>query len=159
MNWLEQLERDLDERLSAFLRNNPAQEQRFLDQHLRDRAQALQRQRTQLQQDAKEQRRQLLQLAEDVRGWHTRTERARRAGAKDLASRATAHLEGLMQQGRRLWGDLEDLGRRFKEVDQQLEAVIQQQKKAQPADLDKDWAQFEAEQELEQLRRRSGFNA
>ena len=94
-----------------------------------------------------------------MRGWHTRTERARRAGAKDLASRATAHLEGLMQQGRRLWGDLEDLSRRFKEVDQQLEAVIQQQKKAQPADLDKDWAQFEAEQELEQLRRRSGFNA
>ena len=55
-NWLEQLERELDQRLSAFLRNNPVQNQLFQDQHQQDRAQALQRQRQQLQQDAEQMR-------------------------------------------------------------------------------------------------------
>ena len=42
-SWLEQLERELDARLSAFLRNNPVQEDLFSEQHLKDRAAALQR--------------------------------------------------------------------------------------------------------------------
>ena len=46
-SWLEQLERELDARLSAFLRNNPVQDQLFSEQHLKDRAGALQRQRQQ----------------------------------------------------------------------------------------------------------------
>ena len=47
MSWLEQLERELDQRLSGFLRNNPLQDQLFQEQHSRDRAQSLQRQRQQ----------------------------------------------------------------------------------------------------------------
>ena len=31
MSWLEQLERELDQRLSGFLRNNPLQDQLFQD--------------------------------------------------------------------------------------------------------------------------------
>ena len=74
-SWLEQLERELDARLSAFLRNNPVQEHLFSEQHLKDRAAALQRQRQQLQGEAKQQRQQLLRLAEDVRAWRSRVER------------------------------------------------------------------------------------
>ena len=37
-NWLEQLERELDERLAAFLSQNPVQEQLFRQQHQLDRA-------------------------------------------------------------------------------------------------------------------------
>ena len=44
-NWLEQLERELDERLAAFLSQNPVQEQLFRQQHQLDRARSLQRQR------------------------------------------------------------------------------------------------------------------
>ena len=66
-NWLEQLERELDQRLAAFLSQNPVQEQLFRQQHQLDRARSLQRQRQQLQQDAEEQRKQLLALAADVR--------------------------------------------------------------------------------------------
>ena len=157
-SWLEQLERELDARLSAFLRNNPIQEQLFRDQHLQDRAKALQRQRSQLKQEANEQRRQLLQLADDVRGWRQRCNRAHQAGAADLAKRADTHLTRLMQQGRSLWSDLEDLGRRFGEVDRQLE-MLSKQKSSGSTNLEADWAQFEAEQELEELRRRSGLNS
>ena len=158
MSWLEQLERELDARLSAFLRSNPNQERLFRDQHLRDRADALKRQRIQLKAEADVQRRQLLDLAADVRGWRERMNRAQKAGADDLAARAANHLEGLMQQGRHLWSDLDDLGRRFSEVDQQLGRLSEEETRAsRPADLDRDWALFEAEQELKDLRRRHGL--
>ena len=157
-SWLEQLERELDARLSAFLRNNPVQDNLFSEQHLRDRAGALQRQRQQLQSEAKQQRQQLLRLADDVRGWRSRVDRARAAGADDLAKRAEQHLSSLMNQGRALWADLEDLGRRFNEVERQLNELVQQRQTPSPSTLEKDWALFEAEQELEQLRRDAGLS-
>ncbi len=156
-SWLEQLERELDARLSAFLRNNPVQDNLFSEQHLRDRAGALQRQRQQLQSEAKQQRQQLLRLADDVRGWRSRVDRASAAGADDLAKRAEQHLSSLMNQGRALWADLEDLGRRFNEVERQLDELVQQRQTPSPSTLEKDWALFEAEQELEQLRRDAGL--
>ena len=156
-NWLEQLERELDQRLAAFLSKNPVQEQLFRQQHQLDRARSLQRQRQQLQQEAEDQRKQLLALAADVRAWTERTERARRAGEQELSRRAEQHLNGLMDQGRSQWTDLADLGRRFKEVDQQLSALSRQQSNG-VSSLDRDWALFEAEQELEQLRRDAGLS-
>ena len=156
-NWLEQLERELDQRLSAFLRNNPVQEALFREQHQLDRARALQRQRQQLQAEAEEQRRQLLALAAEVRAWTQRTQRARQANQPNLAQRAEQHLANLMEQGRNLWSDLADLGRRFQEVDAQL-TDLKQCQSASRSTLDADWAQFEAEQELEQLRRQAGLS-
>ena len=156
MSWLEQLERELDQRLSGFLRNNPLQDQLFQEQHSRDRAQSLQRQRQQLQQEATLQRQQLLQLAEDVRAWRQRSQKAREANASDLANRADQHLNGLMEQGRQLWNDLDDLGRRFNEVEQQLLELKTQQKTPSGSYLEKDWALFEAEQELRELRKNAG---
>ena len=157
MSWLEQLERELDQRLSGFLRNNPLQDQLFQEQHSRDRAEALQRQRQQLQQEAEQQRQQLLHLAEDVRAWRQRSQKARDANASDLASRADQHLHGLMDQGRQLWDDLNGLGRRFNEVEQQLMDLKTQQKEPSGSDLEKDWALFEAEQELRELRNNAGL--
>ena len=122
-NWLEQLERELDAKLSAFLRKNPVQENLFSEQHLKDQAGELQRQRQKLQREAKQQRQQLLRLAEDVRAWRWRIDRVKAAGVTDLAQRAEQHLTSLMKQGRALWADLEDLGRRFTEVEQQLEEL------------------------------------
>ena len=157
-SWLEQLERELDKRLSEFLRNNPTQDQLFQDQHQQDRASALKRQRRQLQQDAEEQRRQLLYLADQVKDWRERIQRADRAGATDLADRARHHLDQLMTQGRHLWSDLENLGRRFEEVDGQLAELSSQPASANRKDLDRDWAMFEAEQELKRMRRDAGLS-
>ena len=133
MTWLDQLELELDQRLAAFLRSNPVQEQLFRDQHQRDRIRALMRQRQQLSEEATEHRRQLLALAAEVKDWNDRIERARRAGAMDLAGRADQHRSGLMEQGRQLWTDLAALGRRFDEVDRQLSEVKQPQKSPVPS--------------------------
>ena len=156
--WLEQLERELDKRLSEFLRNNPIQDQLFQDQHQQDRAMALKRQRRQLQQDAEEHRRQLLDLADQVKDWRERIQRADRAGATDLADRAGHHLNQLMTQGRHLWSDLENLGRRFEEVDGQLAELSRQPQSSNQKDLDRDWAMFEAEEELKRMRRDAGLS-
>ena len=156
MTWLDQLEQELDQRLASFLRSNPVQDQLFREQHQRDRVRALQRQRQQLTEEATEHRRQLLALAAEVKAWSDRIERARRAGAADLAQRADQHRGQLMEQGRKLWGDLTALGRRFDEVDRQLSDIKQHQKK--PSTLSEDWALFEAEQELEELRRQAGLS-
>ena len=156
--WLEQLERELDKRLSEFLRNNPVQDQLFQDQHQQDRAAALKRQRRQLQQDAEEQRQQLLELADQVKAWRDRIQRADLAGATDLADRARQHLDQLMTQGRNLWSDLENLGRRFEEVDAQFADLNRQPPSANRKDLDRDWAMFEAEQELKRMRRDAGLS-
>ena len=157
-DWLEQLEQELDARLSAFLRNNPVQEHLFSEQHLKHKPPTLQRQRQQLQSEEKQQRQQLLRLAEDVRAWRSRVERARAAGEADLAGRAEQHLTSLMNQGRSLWADLEDLGRRFNEVELLLQELHQQKQTPSPSTLEKDWALFEAEQELEQMRRDAGLS-
>ena len=61
-------------------------------------------------------------------------------------------------QGRALWADLEDLGRRFNEVERQLQELQQQKHMPSHSTLEKDWALFETEQELEQLRRDAGLS-
>ena len=156
-SWLDQLERELDQRLSAFLRSNPLQSQRFQDQHQQDRAVALQRQRQQLQQEAEQQRKRLIDVAEKIRSWTERTKRAKQAGANELARRAQTHLDELMAQGRQQWSDLDNLGRRFGEVEAQLKDLANQTGSS-ISGLEQDWAHFEAEQELEQLRHDKGLS-
>jgi hercynine metabolism protein len=157
--WLDQLERNLEERLDAFLRSNPDQDRLLQEQHLQDRQRTLSSRRDQMQLQARELRRQLLSLAEQVQAWGERTKKARDAGAEDLALRAANHVNSLMNQGRDLWNELEELGRSFRDLDQQISDLNQKTSQRQGArSLDEDWALFEAHQELEELRRKQGFS-
>ena len=155
-NWLEQLERELDQRLSAFLSQNPVQEQLFNSNTWLTGFDLCSANGSSCNRSGGAAK-QLLALAADVRAWTERTKRARRAGEQELSRRAEQHLNGLMDQGRSQWTDLADLGRRFKEVDQQLSDLSRQQS-SKSSSLEQDWALFEAEQELEQLRRDSGLS-
>ena len=157
--WLDNLERSLDERLERFLRNNPGQEVLLHEQHLQDRQRDLHKRYGDQQRQAKELRRQLLTLADEVHAWTTRSQKAHRAGALELAKRADQHVVDLMKQGRILWHELETLGVQFKDVEQQLNNLRAQTKKSSSKrSLDEDWALFEAQQELEELRRQRGIN-
>ncbi|SBO43989.1 hercynine metabolism protein [Cyanobium sp. NIES-981] len=160
MSWLDELETKLEQELERFLAANPDQEALLQDQEDRDHRRELLSQRRSLQNQAERQRHGLLQLAGEIRQWQERCRKARAAGATDLADRAEAHLEALMQQGRRRWQELADLGVRFAEVEQAITALAARQAEArrssQGVDLEREWAAFEAEQELERLRRRQG---
>ena len=158
MSWLDDLERSLEQRLDAFLRSNPHQDVLLREQHLQDRQRSLQKRRQRLQQEAEDLRRQLLNLATEVRDWSTRCQRARDAGATDLAERADQHINTLMQQGRQLWGDLDRLGLSFRSVEEELNDLAVTNNKPSPGrSLNEDWALFEAQQELEELRRQQGL--
>lgn len=166
MSWLDELEARLEQELEAFLASNPAQDALLREQEARDRQARLIGRRRQLQLEADQLRSGLLQRADDIRQWRQRMERARAAGAQDLATRAAAHLNELMDQGRRQWQQLEALGREFGQLERQLSELSQRSRHAagtqgtvQPdarrtnSDLEQAWAAFETEQELERLRR------
>ncbi|MBL6798122.1 MAG: hypothetical protein ISQ53_04930 [Synechococcus sp. BS307-5m-G39] len=157
--WLDQLERNLEDRLNAFLQANPDQDRLLREQHLQDRQRDLNRRRDQMQSQAKDLRRQLLSLAEQVQAWGERSRKARAAGARELAIRAEGHVQTLMEQGRDLWGELETLGREFQSLDRQISDLRRQASNpSKGRSLDEDWALFEARQELEELRRRQGLD-
>ena len=159
MSWLDELERSLDQRLDAFLKANPHQDILLRDQHLQDRQRSLEQQRLQLQHQAHDLRRQLLNLAEEVRNWTARSDRARTAGAQELAKRADQHIQALMNQGRDLWTELNALGATFQTVEQQLDQLMTSNKTPSPSrNLEQDWALFEAQQELDELRRQHGLS-
>lgn len=166
-NWLEELEARLEQQLEAFLRGNPQQEALLAEQEQRDRQQRLLGERLKLRQEAELQRQGLLRLAGEIRQWQERVERARKAGADDLARRAEAHIATLMEQGRNRWQTLGELGERFDAVERDL-AGLTGRTAAAPApaaqggpppdpmvELEQAWARFETQQELEALRRRN----
>ena len=171
--WLDDLESRLESTFEAFLRANPGQEALLQEQEERDRQQRLRRQRLELQGQAELGRRRLLELAEEIRRWQARVQRAREAGAEDLAGRAEAHISGLMEQGRQRWQELGELGSRFAAVEQELAQLARQApaSAAPPSStpeggapatgsraqtLEADWARFEAQQELQELKKRMG---
>jgi hercynine metabolism protein len=159
MSWLDELERSLEQRLDAFLKANPHQDILLRDQHLQDRQRSLEQQRLQLQHQAHDLRRQLLNLAEEVRNWTARSDRARTAGAQELAKRADQHIQALMNQGRDLWTELNALGATFQTVEQQLDQLMTSNTRPSPSrNLEQDWALFEAHQELDDLKRQHGLS-
>jgi hypothetical protein len=61
-----------------------------------------------------------------------------------------------MDQGRHRWRALADLGQRFGGVEQELAELVRRRRSATAStpDLEADWARFEAQQELQDLKRR-----
>ena len=165
-SWLDELEARLNQQLESFLRANPQQEALLAEQAQRDRQQRLLHERLKLRQEAELQRQGLLRLAGEIRQWQERSERARGAGAEELAARAEAHIATLMEQGRNRWQTLAELGERFAAVERELADLTAAPTPPAPgrsgervadgmAELEQDWRRFEAQQELEALRRRN----
>jgi len=165
-SWMEELEARLNQQLESFLRANPQQEALLAEQAQRDRQQRLLHERLKLRQEAELQRQGLLRLAGEIRQWQERSERARGAGAAELAARAEAHIATLMEQGRNRWQTLAELGERFAAVERELAELTAAPTPPAPgrsgervadgmAELEQDWRRFEAQQELEALRRRN----
>jgi hercynine metabolism protein len=164
-SWLEELEARLNQQLESFLRANPQQEALLAEQAQRDRQQGLLNERLKLRQEAELQRQGLLRLAGEIRQWQERTERAKGAGAQELASKAEAHIATLMEQGRSRWQTLAELGERFAGVERELAELTAAPTPPSPghpgesvadgmAELEQAWKHFESQQELEALRRR-----
>ena len=159
-SWWQELERELEHQFDSFLGDHPGQQELLEQEEWREQQRRRQQRLLEIEQQAQRLRQQLLTLSGEIKAWHQRVERARQAQAHDLADQASAHLDGLMAQGRAQWQTLAALGAE----DQQLRAESSRAaaqapqrppRQQQPAtnDLESAWSRFEAEQELEQLRR------
>jgi hercynine metabolism protein len=159
-DWFDELESRLNAKLEQFLEANPAQEALLQQQEQAERRQDLIRRRRQLQGEAERERQILLQLAEDIRQWQQRIQRARDAGALELAERAEGHCASLMERGRLAWDQLGRLGETWEAINQELAQLQDQERRARPRnnsrpmDLEQEWAAFETNQDLERLKRR-----
>ena len=162
-NWWQELERDLEQQFDSFLKNHPGQRELLEQEEHRAQQQRRQSRLQEIEAKAQALRSELLVLSEDIRAWRGRVERAQGANATDLASRAEVHLGSLMGQGREKWQSLSVLGEENRQLKEAIAKAEQESPKPPPsppeaghADLEEAWKCFEAQQELERLRREKG---
>jgi len=156
-SWFQNLEKELDEKLADFLQANRYQNSLLIQQDKEDLYQTLKLKQQKLQEKAEGKRKALLALANDVDQWTGRATHAKKAGAKSLACRADDHVKKLMNKGRAIWKELDGIGKEFKEAQKLILDLTKQSEIPRP-NLEQEWAKFETEEELDQLKRRSGLN-
>ncbi|MBD2022710.1 TIGR04376 family protein [Leptolyngbya sp. FACHB-36] len=176
----------LETQLEEFLRNNPHLELMVLEEKLREQEEETLKLMSDLKHQEKQLQDDILGLAREIQLWHARIDKAKAAGRVDLAEPAQAHEAVLLRQGNQKWGQMEmmkqriqqtqDLQRqieaRRKEVQQQVtqaqttrtssqtgpswEAIGSSSNPSNSADLEQQFRRWEAEQDLEQLKRNLG---
>ncbi|MEN9224529.1 MAG: TIGR04376 family protein [Thermostichus sp. HHBFW_bins_43] len=182
MGLIDDLIRFLETRLEEFLKAHPEIELQALDEQLRqqesDTLRLLQESRTQEQALQKS----ILSLGEEIKTWHFRIEKARRANRPDLAQGAQRREADLLQKGSQLWSQMKGLKEKIQQMEgllpqirqrrQEVKAKLQEVKAAQAKsasrndfgfggwakpsdawdDLEKQFHQLEVEEELRKLR-------
>ena len=157
-SWWQRLEQELEQQFDRFLSDHPNQKELLDQEHWNEQQRRKHHRLLGIDQEAQDLRQRLLKLSKEISAWSGRVKRARSAGADDLAGRAETHLSQLMGQGRAQWQSLATLGEEANRLKQEL-ATTQQPPKSRTgtaADLEDAWRRFEAEQELDELRRRKG---
>ena len=155
-SWWQRLEQELQEQFDRFLSDHPNQKELLDQEHWNEQQRRKHQRLLGIDGEAQELRQRLLKLSKDISAWSERVGRARAAGAHDLAGKAETHLSHLMGQGRVQWQALASLGEEAKQLKQELAAAKQPptSRTGTAADLEDAWKRFEAEQELDELRRR-----
>ena len=155
-SWWQRLEQELEQQFDRFLSDHPNQKELLDQEHWNEQQRHKHQRLLGIDQEAQDLRQRLLKLSKEISAWSGRVKRARTAGAHDLASRAETHLSHLMGQGRAQWQALASLGEEAKQLKQELAATKQPptSRTGTAADLEDAWKRFEAEQELDELRRR-----
>ena len=153
-SWWQKLEQELEQQFDRFLSDHPNQKELLDQEHWNEQQRRKQQRLIDLDQEAQQLRQQLLKLSQDIKAWSDRVQRAHAASAHDLAGRAETHLSNLMGQGRAQWQALASLGEESQQLKQDLAASKPPAPKTAAApDLEEAWSRFEAQQELDALRR------
>ena len=154
-SWWKQLEQELEQQFDRFLSDHPFQKELLDQEHWNEQQRHKHQRLLGIDQEAQELRQRLLKFSKEINAWSERVKRAHKAGAHGLASRAETHLSHLMGQGRAQWQALASLGEEAQQLKQELATAHQPTapKTGTVADLEEAWRRFEAEQELDKLRR------
>ena len=156
-SWWQRLEQELEQQFDRFLSDHPNQKELLDQEHWNEQQRRKHQRLLGIEQEAQDLRQRLLKLSKEISAWSERVKRARTAGAHDLASRAESHLSHLMGQGRAQWQALASLGEEAKQLKQELAAGKHppKTKTGAAADLEEAWRHFEANEELEKLRKKN----
>jgi uncharacterized protein (TIGR04376 family) len=118
----------LETRLEEFLKNNPHLEIQALQEQLLEQEQDTMRVMTDSERQKQRLEKEILSVAEDIKTWHLRIDKAKAAGRLDLAQAAQEREAALLRQGNMLWGQMEGAKKRIVQS-QELLRQIQQRRK------------------------------
>ncbi|HIK21527.1 MAG TPA: TIGR04376 family protein [Synechococcus sp. M44_DOE_062] len=122
MKLIEDIIQFLETRLEEFFRAHPEIELQALDEQLHQQELDILRllQKSRAQEEALQ--KSILNLAEEIKTWHFRIEKAQRANRPDLAEGARRREAELLERGSQLWSQM----KAQKEKIQQMEALLPQ---------------------------------
>lgn len=135
MGLFDDINQFLETRLDEFLRNNPHLELQAIEDQLREQEQDTQKLIIELQRGEKRLQDEIMEIANDIKTWHSRVDKAQAANRPDLAEAAKEREASLLRQGNQVWGQMEGIKQRTVQAQELLQQVRQkrQQIKAQAA--------------------------
>ena len=125
MSLFDDLSRFLETRLDEFLKAHPELELQALDDQLNQQETDARRLLEQSRADEKRIQSSILTLAQEIKTWHLRVEKATKANRPDLAKRARQRETALLNQGNQLWGQMQGSKERIQQMESLLSRVQQ----------------------------------
>lgn len=117
MGVVEDISRFLETRLEEYIRSNPQIELQALDEKLRQQEAEVNRLIVEFRGKEKQFQDQILAIAEEIKLWHSRAQKATAANRQDLATAAQEREAGLLRQGNQVWGQMELIKERLKQTE------------------------------------------
>lgn len=131
MGLFDDVSRFLETRLEEFLKNNPHLEIQALQEQLREQEQDTLRLITDSERQKQHLEQEILSVAEDIKTWHLRIDKAKAAGRLDLAQAAQEREAALLRQGNLLWGQMEGAKKRIVQSQELLRQIQQRRKEVE----------------------------
>lgn len=128
MGLLDDLTKFLETRLDEFLKNNPHLELQALEEQLKEEEKEAIRLILDLQKQEKKLENEILAIAEDVKLWHHRIDKARAGNREDLAQAAQEKEASLLRLGNQRWGQMKAVQEKIQKARELIEEVRKRQK-------------------------------
>ena len=128
MGLLDDLTRFLETRLDDFLKNNPHLELQALEEQLREQEKDAIRFILSLQKQEKKLENEILAIAQDIKTWHQRIDKAKAANRQDLAEAAQEKEASLLRLGNQRWGQMKGVKEQIRQTKALVEQIRERQK-------------------------------
>ncbi|MFP4133960.1 MAG: TIGR04376 family protein [Halothece sp.] len=128
MSLLDDLTKFLETRLDEFLKNNPHLELQALEEQLREEEKETIRLILDLQKQEKKLENEILSIAEDVKLWHQRIDKAKAANREDLVKAAQEKEASLLRIGNQRWGQMKAVKEKIQKAKDLIEEIRKRQK-------------------------------
>lgn len=128
MSIIDDLLRFLETRLEEFLRAHPELELQALEEQLRQQEADTTKLIAETRADQQRLQQSILATAQEIKRWHERVAKARKANRPDLASGAQQREADLLNQGNQLWGQMQGAKERLQNMEDLLRRVQQRKR-------------------------------